>query len=169
VTTLAYVRGGTGSSADSRRVARVVVGFVVAVLALLLVVLMVGAAGKDRQDARLKQHGVPVAATVTRCLGLASGTGITVSGYTCWATFAVSGRHYTDVIGGTSQHYARGAIVAAVTDPSRPSVLSTTEGVAVARPWWRAFIPAAVVLALLLMIALPTLIRSSPAVQPRAF
>lgn len=148
-----YIRGG-GGIIDTRRAIRVVVSSCVVGLAILVVVLAIEAVNKNSRINHLQQRGVPVDVTVTGCLGLASGTGITVTSYDCSGTFVLDGRSYTDVIVGTNVVHPIGETLKGVTDPRNPATLSTADSVATARSSWRAFIaPVVVLLVLIALIA----------------
>jgi hypothetical protein len=144
-----YIRGGGGVEVDSRRVLHVVLSLCLLVLALLVIVLTLSAAGENSRTGSLRRHGVPVDVTVTGCLGLASGTGITASGYTCKGTFSLGGRSYTEVIGGITDPRPVGETLQAVADPKDPTRLSLAAAVAAARSPWKAFVVPAVPLLLL--------------------
>jgi len=90
---IGYVRGA-GVVMDSRRTLRALVVVSVLVLATLTIVLTREAINANARISRLRQHGVPVDVTVTSCLGLASGSGITEAGYRCRGTFTLKGHHY---------------------------------------------------------------------------
>ena len=135
-----YIRGAGGVTLDSRRVLVVVVGSCLAIVAAVAVALGIAAVEQNSRNTHLKQHGVAVDVSVTSCIGVLSGTGVTVASFDCRGTFTLAGRAYTDAIRGSTAPLATGAIVKGVTDPHNPSVLSTTQSVANAHPSWRAFI-----------------------------
>jgi hypothetical protein len=144
-----YIRGGAGVEVDSRRLLRVVLGLCLLVLAALVIVLTLAAVGENSRSSSLRRHGVPVDVTVTGCLGLASGTGITASGYTCKGTFTLDGRSYTEVIGGITDPRPVGETLRAVADSNDPARLSLASAVAAARSPWKAFTVPAIPLLLL--------------------
>ena len=143
----AYIRGGRTVEVDGRRVAVFALGAVLAAMTTIALVLAAQANGTNARINRLHGHGVPVEATVTDCLGLATGTGITAAGYSCRGTFTLDGRRYTDVIAGTSALHAPGERLAAVTDPADPSVLSTGSALATARVTWTGYLMPTILLA----------------------
>jgi hypothetical protein len=143
-----YIRGAGGVTLDNRRVVVVVIGSCLAILAAVAVALGIAAAQQNSRNTHLKQHGIAVDVTVTSCIGVLSGTGVTVASFDCRGTFTLAGHTYTDAIRGSTQPLATGAIVNAVTDPHNPSVLSTTQSVAAAHPSWRALILPTVLLVL---------------------
>jgi hypothetical protein len=121
--TASYIRGGSGRATDRRATGRWLAFAGLLALALLAVAMALGFARQHGRDLRLAQARTPVQATVTGCVGLASGTGITVTGYRCTATFRLSGRQYDDLIDGSHGLYEPGTVVAARTDPRDPTVL----------------------------------------------
>jgi hypothetical protein len=143
-----YIRGAGGVTLDSRRVLVVVVGSCLVILAAVAVALGIAAIDQNARNTRLQQHGVAVDVSVTGCIGVLSGTGVTVASFNCRGSFTLGGHTYTDTIRGSSARLATGSIVKAVTDPGNPSVLSTTRSVATAHPSWRALILPAVLLML---------------------
>ncbi len=99
-------------------------------------------------------------ATVTGCVGLASGTGVTQSGFRCTATFVLDGHRYTDLLGGSNGLRAAGDTVPAVADPAEPGHLSTATSVKATGSSWTAFIAPAIALALLVLVVGLALWRS---------
>lgn len=152
-----YVRGATGVPVSPRRIAWVVAVLGVATLVFLVIVLTVSAIDAQSRASRLRRAGVPVEATVTRCVGHASGTGITTIGYTCRAAFTLADVLHEAVLAGSSVLRAPGDAVAAVADPRNPSVLVTAQSVARSRPSWTVFIaPAALFAALVGIVVIAT-------------
>jgi hypothetical protein len=148
---IGYVRGG-GVEIDRRRAGRVVLVCCVVVLVGSLIGFTAAALSSNARMSRLKAHGVPVEVTVTSCIALSSGTGETVTGYTCRGSFTLDGRRYTDVIGGTTLPHRVGQTLRGVSDPQDPALLSTARAVAVARPAWQAFIVPAITLVVLILV-----------------
>lgn len=162
-----YTRGATGIIVSPRRVAWVGTAAGVSVLAFLVVLLIVSAVGELSRASSLRHVGVPVLATVTGCVGRASGTGITTVGYTCRAAFTLAGHRHEAVIGGSSALLAPGEIVRAVADPNDPSVLAAARSVAGSTSSWTVFIaPAALLLMLggVVAVAARRLRPTTPAV-----
>jgi uncharacterized protein len=157
---VAYIRGGAGLAVDPRKAIRVLVGLLLVVLAVLVVVLGIQATHQNSRMSRLQQHGVPVDAVVTGCVGLASGTGATEAGFICRGTFSVDGRRYNEVIEGTQNLYPTGAVVHAITVPGDPALLSTAHAVATAHASWRAFITPGILLVVLLLASALALWRA---------
>jgi len=148
-----YIRGGGGLPSSSRHVLRVFLAVCSAFLAALTVALIIGAAHENSRNHELQRHGVPVEVTVTSCLGTATGTGITVNGFTCHGSFVLNGQRYDDVIGGSSQLLARGSVLKGVADPQSPAVLSAAQAVRTSTASWRPFIRPAIPLAVLIAVA----------------
>jgi len=148
-----YIRGAGGANVSGRNVARVAVGFWLALLGCLAIVLAVQGVHQTSRDHRLQRQGVPVEVTVTSCFGRAAGTGVTPTGFSCTGTFSLDGRRYSDLIGGTSSLLARGSTLRAVTDPNHRSILATTSAVATTKPSWKNFVSAAIVFLVLLLSA----------------
>ena len=148
-----YFRGAGGVRVDGRRVASILVGLAALTLAVLVVILgVVGYQQNSRSD-RLRQHGVPVAVTVTGCLGIASGTGITESAYRCRGSFMLDGRSYNEVIGGSSTLLSIGQRVQAKAVRDDPSIMATTESVMRSGSSWTAYATPLILLVLLIPTA----------------
>jgi hypothetical protein len=150
-----YIRGGAGLPTDSRHVLRIAAGVLLAALAVLAIVLTVTAAHQNTRRHRLQQHGVGVQVTVTGCVGEATGSGITVDGFTCRGSFTLNGHRYNEVIGDSAQLLTPGHVLQGVTDPASPSTLSTAAAVraSAANSDWRAYIPPAILYGLLIVAA----------------
>jgi hypothetical protein len=151
----AYVRGAPGLAVGPRRIAWVVAGLGAAVLVFFVVVLTVSAIDEQSRTSRLRKVGVPVQATVTSCVGRASGTGITTIGYACRGVFTLAGVRHEAVIGRSSVLRAPGDVVPAVADPRDPSVLVTARSVARPPSSWTPFIaPASLFVVLVAGVAI---------------
>jgi hypothetical protein len=143
---------GAGVDVDARRVGRVVVGLCLVALALVTIVLFVAGARKNAQITRLRQHGVPVQVTVSRCLGQMGGSGSDPAGYACRGSFSIGGHRYSEAIPGNTNH-APGTTVQAVTVSGDPTLLSTVGSVATERASWRVFVlPTSLLLLLALLV-----------------
>jgi len=146
-----YIRGG-GGVIDTRRLFRVVVGSAIVALAVLVVVLTIEAVHKNSRIDGLQHRGVPVDVTVTDCLGVLSGTGVTVAYFECSGSFDLDGRSYNAVIAGSHVNHAAGDVVKAVADPKHPTTISTVTSLANAHSSWRAFIGPGVLFLLLVLL-----------------
>lgn len=151
-----YIRGG-GGIVDTRRLFRITVGSAIVTLAVLVIVLTIQAVHKNSRIEGLQRRGVPVDVTVTSCLGMLSGTGITVTSFQCSGSFILADRTYNAVIGGSNVNHAAGDVVKAVADPKHPTSISTASSLANAHPSWRAFIGPAVVFLLLVLLVVGAL------------
>ena len=148
-----YIRGGAGV-VDTRWLFRVLVGSAVVVLAVLVAVLTIQAVDKNSRIDNLRHRGVPVDVTVTDCLGILSGTGITVTSFQCNGSFELAGRSYHAVIDGSNANHAAGDVVKAIADPKHPTSVRSASSLANAHSSWRVFIaPAVLFLVLMLLIA----------------
>ena len=84
---VAALRGAGVGGVDARRVGRILVGLVLATLAVLVVVFTVVGVHHNQQDDRLHDDGVPVTFTVSGCLGLLGGSGSNAAGYSCRGSY----------------------------------------------------------------------------------
>jgi hypothetical protein len=149
-----YIRGG-GGIIDTRRLFRVVVGSALVAgvaLAAVVVVLTVKAVHDNSRIDSLKHHGVPVDVTVTDCLGILSGTGVTVTSFQCNGSFNLDGRSYKAVIAGSNINHAPGDVVKAVADPGHPTSIATVASLENAHSSWRGFIAPALTLVVLIVL-----------------
>jgi hypothetical protein len=146
-----YIRGG-GGVIDTRRLFRVVVGFTIVALVALVVVLTIEAVHKNSRIDALRHRGVPVDVTVTNCLGILSGTGITVTSFQCNGSFSLAGRSYNAVIAGSNVNHAAGDVVKAVADPQHPTSISTATSLVNAHSSWRPFITPGILFAVLVLL-----------------
>lgn len=149
---------GASASVDPRRAAQVVVGLILATLAVLGVVFIVVGINKNDQINQLKSQGVPVTYVVSRCLGLLGGSGSNGAGYACQGSYTLDGRRYFEDLPGTSYH-APGDRVVAVSVPSDPTLLSTPSILASDRASWNVFILPIVLLGVFLLLLLLVLLR----------
>ncbi len=146
-----YIRGG-GGVVDPRRLFRVVVGLAIGLVAVLVVVLAIQAVHKNARIDGLQRRGVPVDVTVTDCLGILSGTGVTVAYFQCSGSFELGGHSYHAVIDGSHINHQAGDVVQAVADPKHPTSISLASSLVSAHSSWRAFIGAGVLFVLLLLM-----------------
>lgn len=149
-----YIRGAGARDISGRRVAKIAAGCVIAVLAVLVIALALQAISEHSRAEGLRRHGIAVTVTVTSCLGLASGTGITVNGYDCRGAFTVSGRRYESAISGNSLLLTPGQQLPAVADPRHPDTLSTVAAARSERSLWQGLLPAAITFLCLVIVAL---------------
>jgi hypothetical protein len=154
-----YIRGGAGV-VDTRWVFRILTGLAMVVVAALVAVLTIQAADKNSRTDSLRHRGVPVDVTVTKCLGILSGTGITVTTFQCSGTYVVAGRTYNGVIDGSTDNHAAGDVVKAIADPKHPTSISTASSLANADSSWRTFIGPGLLFVLLVLLVAGALWRS---------
>ena len=164
---IGYIRGGGGVAGDPRRIGRILVATLAIALGALAVTLTVTAVRDNARMHGLQTQGVATTVTVTSCLALASGTGITEAGFTCTGAYQVAGREYTSVIGGLDQQLSPGTELSGVANAQDPRVLSTAQAVANAPTYWHAFIAAAVTAAGLLLLVCTAALLSRRA-HPRS-
>jgi uncharacterized membrane protein len=149
---------GASVSVDGRRVGQVVVGLVLATLAVLGIVFIVVGVNKNNQINELKDHGVPVTYVVSKCLGLLGGSGSNAAGYSCQGSYTIDGRRFFEDLPGSS-HYAPGARVNAISVLADPSLLSTPAIVNSERASASVFILPAVLLSACALLVLALLLR----------
>ena len=130
---------GAGVAVDPRRAARVAVVLALAALAAVTVVLAVAGAQKNAQINELRNNGVTIDMTVTRCSGLLGGSGSNAAGYACQGTYSFHGHRYTEAIPGNVLRIP-GSRVRAVIAPSDPGLVSTASAVRTDQPSLRVFL-----------------------------
>ena len=149
---------GASVSVDGRRAAQVVVGLILATLAVLGVVFVVVGIDKNEQINELKGHGVPVTYVVSKCLGLLGGSGSNGAGYACQGSYTIDGRSFFENLPGSSL-YAPGDRVKAISVRSDPSLLSTPAILNSESASANVFILPAVLLGLCALLGLAVLLR----------
>jgi len=150
---------GAGVQVDGRRVGQVVIGIVLATLAILAVVFAAVGVHTNQQDDRLHHDGVPVTFTVTGCLGLLGGSGSNAAGYSCHGTYALDGHRYREQLPGNSFHRPE-STVAAIAVPGDPALVSPASIVATEHSSASVFVlPAIMAGILLLLVALLVVLR----------
>lgn len=149
---------GARVDADVRRVGRVLLAVCLAALSASVGVLFVAGLNRNAQITRLHEHGVPVELTVSKCIGLLSGSGSNVAGYQCTGTFRVADHSYSEPIPGSTL-YAPGTHLGGVTVPGDPSLISTPSVVAKEHASSKVFILPAILLVVLAALATTLLVR----------
>jgi hypothetical protein len=159
---------GARVEVDVRRVSRVVLGVCLLCLAVLAVALFVAGADKNAQITELREHGVPVEVTVSKCLGLLGGSGSNEAGYACKGTFTIDGHHFNEAIPGDT-FLPPGSSLKAVAAPGDSGLFSTASDVASEHASLRVFIvPTILVVVLALLVgALALKNRSTDSVAAR--
>lgn len=153
---------GAGVDVDGRRLGRIALSFLFAVIGIGGVALGVAAVHHDVQINDLTHHGVPVEITSTGCLGLLGGSGSNSAGNRCSGTFTYGGKRYHVTIPGTALH-PPGSKVRAIAASDDPSLV-TTPG------QWRterASVASFVVPVLLLAVGIVGGILTTPAARRR--
>lgn len=148
-----YIRGSGGVQVNVRKVAAVLVAIALLVLVAVIVELTVSATRQSDQVSRLKNHGVPVELTVTRCLGISSGVGMGIEFWQCSGTYSLAGQSYDETIAGSRTHLQTGQTLEVIADPGRPNVVWLPSSLARQDPSGTAYIAPAV-LTLILVAAL---------------
>ena len=123
------LRGAGVGSVDTRRLGRILVGVVLATLAVLVVVFTVVGVHKNHQNDRLHNDGVPVTFTVTSCTGLLGGSGSNVAGYVCHGTLHAR-RPHLQRAAARQRFHRPGSTVPAVAVPGDPALVSPAAMVA---------------------------------------
>ncbi len=149
---------GAGVQIDGRRLAQVLLGIVLATLAVLVVVFAVVGAHKNHQIDELHNQGVAVAVTVTSCQGLLGGSGSNGAGYACRGSYQLDGHHYNEQLPGTALH-APGTVIRAVAVPSDPALVSPVSVVDSEHSSASVFILPAVLFVVLVAIVAVVLLR----------
>jgi hypothetical protein len=148
---------GAGVQVDGRRVGKVVLGIVLATLAVLVLVFTITGVHTNQQNDRLHNDGVPVTFTVSGCLGLLGGSGSNAAGYSCHGTYVLQGRRYREPLPGNSFHRP-GSTVAAVAVPGDPALVSPASIVATEHSSASVFVLPVVLAAILLLLVVILLV-----------
>ena len=135
-----YIRGGATVSVSWTRVLTWTAGICLVSMAAVTIGLTVAAADNTSRLQRLKRHGTPVTARVTSCLGILSGTGVTVVGFRCSALFAVAGAEHTEDIHDSNTNLAPGTPVPCYVLADEPATLTLASAVDHQAPRWHAFV-----------------------------
>ena len=141
---------GAEVNVDPRRAGAMLIGLFLVVLTVVATVLLVAGIRKNDQAATLHDQGVPVAVTVSGCMGLLGGSGSNGAGYACRGTYTFEGHHYEQAIPGSSL-LRTGTTIQGVVVPGDPELLSTPAMVAGQRASWRVFIAPSILFVVLLV------------------
>ncbi len=155
---------GASVEVDPRHVIRVIVALCLTGLAVAVVTLFVVGVDKNAEITGLRQQGIPVDVTVTRCTGLLGGSGSNGVGDSCYGTFVLAGKSYRSSIPGNTLH-GPGTTLRLVTIKGDPGLLATVHQLQTEHASWKVFILPTVLLALLtaLVIAIAVRLRRGPA------
>jgi hypothetical protein len=130
---------GAAVAVDSRRASRVVIILCLLSLAATSAALFVVGARKNAQIGELRNRGVSITVTVTRCIGLLSGSGSNAAGYSCRGSYAYHGTRYEEAIPGNVSRLP-GSTLPGVIAPDDPALLSTPAVLRSEQVSWRVFI-----------------------------
>jgi hypothetical protein len=142
---------GAGAQVDVHTVAKVVLGLVVATLAVLVIVFVIVGVDKNQQINELRGQGEPVMFTVTSCQGLLGGSGSNGAGYTCRGTYHLGGHTYDEPLPGTA-FFTPGATVHAIAVPGDPGLVSPVRVVESEHASWKVYLPPVILFAALVLI-----------------
>ena len=143
---------GARIEVDAARVGRVLGGAVLAAFAVFAVVFFVVGAHKNAQINELRQHGVPVEVTVTKCLGLMGGSGSNGAGYACSGTFRLGGHLFAEAVPGDVL-YGPGTKLAAIAAANGSGLFAPVDVLAGERASWTVFIVPAVLVLVFVALA----------------
>jgi hypothetical protein len=118
------LRGAGVGGVDTRRLGRVILGLVLATLAVLVIVFTIVGVHRNQQDDRLHSQGVPVTFTVSGCLGLLGGSGSNAAGYSCRGGYELDGHRYSGLQLPGSTFHRPGTKVPSVAVPGDPALVS---------------------------------------------
>jgi hypothetical protein len=149
---------GARVEVDGRRAARVAGTVVPLTLLVLSIVFFFVGANKNAQISALRNHGVPVVVTVSKCIGLMGGSGSNPAGYACTGTYVLDGHRYNEAIPGNTL-YGPGAKLRGVADANDPQLMSTATDVASQQTSWRVFILPTVLFVAFILLAGGLLLR----------
>lgn len=149
---------GASAAVDPRRAAQVVIGLILATLAVVGIVFIVVGINKNDQINELKGQGVHVTYVVSKCLGQLGGSGSNAVGYSCQGSYEIGGHRYLETLPGSS-NYGPGTRVAALSVPSDPTLLSTPTIVASEQSSWTVFILPIVLLGVFAVLLLIVVLR----------
>ncbi len=152
------LRGAGVGTVDTRRVAQVAIGLVLATLLVLVVVFTVTGVHHNEQATRLHSDGVAVTFTVTGCLGLLGGSGTNAAGYSCHGTYTLDGHRYSEQLPGNDFHRP-GSRVLAIAVPGDPALVSPAAMVKTEHSSAGVFLLPAVLLAVLALLVLLVVLR----------
>jgi hypothetical protein len=155
---VSVLRAGTGG-ASGEKVRQVTALVVLAALAIVSVVFFLGGVHSNNQINDIRQHGVPVNATVTGCIGLLGGSGSNAAGYNCKGSFTLNGHHYTEPLPGSTLEKP-GTVLHEVTVASDPGLLETQAQVATEHASGKRFIVPAISAVLFVLLGATIVVRT---------
>jgi hypothetical protein len=128
-------------------------------LAAVTAVLFAAAIHKNAQITSLRRHGVPIEVTVSRCMGVLSGSGSNVTGYICRGTFVLDGHRHSGTIPGNAL-LAPGTTLRLVTVESDPGLIATIHQAESEHTSWGRFVLPAVFLVILATLVAAIAVRA---------
>ncbi len=159
------LRGVRVARVDPDRIVGVVAVAAIVILVVSAIAWTVSAAHQNARLSKLQQHGTPVPATVTGCVGISSGIAMAIEYWECRGSYTLNGARYNEVIRGSRAHLRTGQTVAAIAVPGDPALLSTVAAAGQTHSGWSRYIGPIVLgaLAALLTLALLVWWRRRPA------
>ncbi len=136
-----HLRGVRVAQVDTGRVVRVLVAIALVGLITLAAVLTASATSQNSRLNRLRNQGVPVQMTVTGCVAISSGIGMSVKYWECRGSYTLGGHSYNEVIGGSRAHLGDGQVVEAIAVPGHPALVSTSANLPQGRSSWTTYVP----------------------------
>jgi hypothetical protein len=152
------LRGAGVGSIDTRRLRRIVIGLILATLAVLVLVFTLVGVHKNQQTDRLHNDGVAVTFTFAGCTGLLGGSGSNFTGYVCHGTYHLGGHTYSEQLPGNDFHRT-GSTVPAIAVPGDPALVSPTAMVKMEHSSAGVFLVPAILLVILLLLVGVLLLR----------
>jgi hypothetical protein len=152
------LRGAGVGEVDVRRLGQAALAAALIGLAVLAVFLYAAGARKNSQIDQLRHRGVPVAITVTGCVGQLGGSGSNAAGYACRGAFTLGGHRYVEAIPGSSR-YDPGATLRGVAVPGDPALVTTAAALAGEHASGRVYLLPSVLAAVALATAAVLLVR----------
>jgi len=116
------------------------------------VILLVAGVHRNGQISDLRDHGVPVQATVTGCIGVLGGSGSNAAAYRCTGVYVRDGVSHRVTLPDSAPH-ATGSMVKLVSVPDDPGLVATPGTVLHDRATWTVFVVPVVLLLVAVVVA----------------
>jgi hypothetical protein len=152
------LRGAGVGTVDTRHLGQIVVGLILATLAVLVIVFTLVGVHKNQQTDRLHNDGMPVSFTISTCTGLLGGSGSNFAGYVCHGTYSLSGHTYHEQLPGNDFHRP-GSTVPAIAVPGDGALVSPAAMVKTEHSSTVVFLVPAILLVVLLVLVGLLLLR----------
>jgi hypothetical protein len=149
---------GASVEVDPRRAARIAVALCLTALAVVAVGFFIAGVDKNAEITGLRQQGIPVEVTVTKCFGLLGGSGSNGVGNRCVGTFVLDGRTYQTTIPGNAL-WGPGTTLRFVTIKGDAGLLATAHQVQSEHASWRVFVLPAILLIVLAALVVVIIVR----------